>query len=126
MPPPTPWPDCIGNSPELCCITFMNKPGHALHSLDCPLLPEAMDTLRDQYSITTAEELASAAVHAGNALRERLAVSDEVWQETLKAARAVCSPELMTADKPQKFGKGAVFKRLEEVRPDLEKYLTRE
>ena len=104
----------------------MQKQGHALRSLDCSLSPSARDALRDQFSITTAEELVSAATHSSDALREHLQLTDEAWQTTLTAARAACSPELIKEAAPQKYAKGAVLKRAGDVRPDLDKFLTRE
>ena len=109
-------------------LETMQKPGHPLRDLGEVLPAPIRDTLRDEFSITTAEELVGAAGCSSAALREHLQLDEPAWQSVLGAARAVCSRALISeAPAPAiRHGKGAWLKRSSSLQPGLDEHLTRE
>ena len=73
-------------------IFRVKKPGHALVDVAADFPESVLRGLRNDFSITTAEELISADRISGERLRESLAVDPSKWTALMKEVRAVLPP----------------------------------
>lgn len=107
----------------------MKKQGHPLKEL-VPVFPqELLESLRDEFSISTAEELVSLAAGSGERMKAHLHVPNTLWSRVIRAARAIFSEEeLHSLETPaiEKFPKGAILGKRATRDEDLEKYITHE
>lgn len=85
--------------------------------------------MQEEFSISTAEELVSAAARAGEQMRAHLSVDTVLWLRLLDSVRNIFSEEeLRSLETPlkEKFSKGARLGKASNIDPDLEKYVSSE
>jgi len=104
----------------------MQKTGQSLIQLTIPLPAEILDRLRDEFSITTAEELISAAAHRASHLRRALGLTPDQWIDLVLPAYEAVEPsvrDFFAEPLALPFGKGAVLNRTENLPADYQSYL---
>ena len=90
----------------------MQKPGSPLKGSITDLGGEVLTRLRDEFSITTVEELVSASTRGGDNLRLHLGLTPVKWASICDAARKFLSPETVSHLErpiPSRLPKGATF-----------------
>jgi hypothetical protein len=104
----------------------MQKTGPSLIHLAIPLPTKILDRLRDEFSITTAEELVSAAANRASHLRRALNLTLDQWIDLLLPAYEAVEPTLrdfFAEPLASPFGKGAALNKTENVPADYQNYL---
>ena len=104
----------------------MQKAGQSLIWLTIPLPTEILDRLRDEFSITTAEELISAAANRASHLRGALGLTPDQWIDLVLPAYEAVEPsvrDFFAEPLASTFGKGAVLNKAENLPADYQSYL---
>jgi hypothetical protein len=110
----------------LVLASAMPKTGHPLNQFATPWPAEVLRRLRDDFSITTAEELISAAANSAPHLRSALELDLHRWNDLVQRAYDAVEPSIrdfLAEPLASPFGKGAVLNETENLPPDYQKYL---
>lgn len=105
----------------------MRKTGRPLDQLTVSLPIEILDRLREEFSITTAEELISAAANRASHLRRALDLSLNEWIDLVLPAYEAVEPairDFLAERLVLPFGKGAVLNETENLPRDYKNYLS--
>jgi hypothetical protein len=104
----------------------MQKTGQSLTQLAITPPSEILNRLRDEFSITTAEELVSAAANRASHLRHALNLTLEQWIDLLLPAYQAVKPsvrDFFAEPLASPFGRGAVLNKTENLPADYQSYL---
>ena len=105
----------------------MRKTGQPLGQLTAPVPTGIIDRLRDEFSITTAEELISAAANRAAHLRRALDLTLDEWIALVLPAYEAVEPtirDFLAERLVLPFGKGAVLNETESLPDDYPNYLS--